>query len=388
MLFTVRMHELTLKPFTSRRPAVLAGLTILAVVGFVGVGHLVKRFQEQQKALARHLYRQGLTEQQTGKLELALEHFRAALDYDPDNFQYQLSLARTLRDSGRTEEAEAYLISLWERAPQNGAVNLALGRLAARQEHIDKVIQYYHNAIYGVWDSDPEQNRLNTWFELVEVLLRLNARPQAQAELMALSASLPPRPESAMRAADLFLQLQDYDHALAEYRRVVQLDHTNAKAAAGTAQAAFKMGRYRTAEHYLEIASKANPHDAQIADMLQTSKLVLQQDPFSRGLSVQERSDRIHIVLKQAGDRLETCMPASGAEANVPQQSNNLSQLKMQWVQMNRRLRRLGTAGESGLGDEVMDLVLQIEQQTTNCPRTVQDQALLLLAQSRAGVEQ
>src|SRR5579871_2600207 len=139
MFSAASMHELTLKPLTGRTPVVIAGLTILAILGFFGVGRLVNRFQEQQKALARHLYQRGFAEQQSGKLDLAVQNFRAALGYDPDNFQYQLSLARTLRDSGRTDEAEAYLISLWERSPQSGAVNLALGRLAARQGNVDRI---------------------------------------------------------------------------------------------------------------------------------------------------------------------------------------------------------------------------------------------------------
>jgi tetratricopeptide (TPR) repeat protein len=382
------MREFTLKPLAGRTPVVIAALTILAVVGFWGVTGLVNRFREQQKALAGHLYEQGLAEQQAGKPELALQHFRAALSYSPDNFQYELSLARTLRDSGRTGEAETYLISLWEHSPQDGAVNLALGRLAARQMAPDRIIQYYHNAIYGVWDSNAEQNRLNAWFELVEVLLHLNARTQAQAELIALSANLPPKPELQMHVADLFVQAQDYEHALAEYRRVLQLDRTNPNAAAGAARAAFKLGRYRTAERYLETASKANAHDAQIAQMLQISKLVLQQDPFSRGLSLDERARRIRTVLWAAGQRLDTCMSSQGTGSNPSVQVGSLSPLKAQWAQMNRRLRRLGRTGETGLADEVMDLVLQIEQQTADCASSTQDQALLLLAQNRAGVEQ
>jgi tetratricopeptide (TPR) repeat protein len=379
------MYGLSLKSFTGRTPLVIAGLTVLAVLGFLGVNRLVNRFQEQKKALARHLYQQGLAEQQSNP-ELALQHFRAALSYSPDNFQYELSLARTLRDSGRTAEAEAYLISLWERTPQNGAVNLALGRLAARQANIEKIIQYYHNAIYGVWDSDPENNRLNAWFELVELLLHLNARPQAQAELIALSVNVPPRPDLLMRVADLFAQAQDYDHALATYARVLQLDRANAKASTGAAQAAFKLGRYRTAERYLETANKANPGNAQIAEMLRTSKLILGQDPFSRGLSPQERSRRIRTVLAESGKRLDECIRSQAGGSSAP--SANLPSLKMEWEQMNRRLRRLGFAGESGLADEVMDLVLRIEQQTTGCASSTEDQALLLLAQSRAGVEQ
>jgi len=381
------MHELTLKPFTGRTPLVIAGLTIVAVLGFLGVSRLSNRFQEQKKALARHLYQRALAEQQSNP-EVALQHFRTALSYSPDNFQYELSLARTLRDTGRTDEAETYLISLWERAPQNGAVNLALGRLAVRESRIDKVIQYYHNAIYGVWDSDPEQKRLDAWFELAEVLLRLNARPQAQAELIALSVNLPPKPESLLHLADFFFQTQDYDHALSEYGRVLQLDRTNPEAVTGAAQAAFKLARYRTAEHYLETASKVNANNPQITQMLTISKLILEQDPFSRGLSPQERSHRIRTVLGQAGERLDTCFKSQASGSNAGAPSNYLPALRTQWEQMNRMLRRLGSKGESGLADEVMDLALRIEQQTADCPSTTEDQALLLLAQSRAGVEQ
>jgi tetratricopeptide (TPR) repeat protein len=386
--YLLPMHEPTLNPITGRTPVVIAALTIIALLGFLGVSRLVNRFQEQEKALARHLYEQGLAEQQAGKPELALEPFRAALTYSRDNFQYQLSLARALRDSGRTDEAETYLISLWERSPQNGAVNLALGRLAARQKNLDKIIQYYHNAIYGVWDSNPEHNRLNAWFELVEVLLRLNARPQAQAELIALSANLPPNSELFLHAADLFAQAQDYEHALAVYRKVLHLDRLNPSAASGAGEAAFKLGRYRTAARYLELAARANPQDAQIAQMLQISNLILEQDPFTRGISMDERNRRIRAVFDAAGERLDTCMNSKSRESSLSGQTDPLPPLKAQWTQMKRRLIRLGRTGESGLADEVMDLVLQIEQQTASCSATPQDQVLLLLAQNRAGVEQ
>lgn len=376
------------KLVTGRTPMVLVTLTVLACLGFWAVGRLTKRFQEQQKALARHLYQQGSLEQHAGQLDLAVEHFRAALTYSPENFQYQLSLARTLRDSGRTDEAEAYLISLWERSPQDGAVNLALGRLAVRQRKLDKIIQYYHNAIYGVWDANPAQNRLNAWFELVQNLLNLGARPQAQAELIALDAGLPTRADLLLRVSDLFAQAQDSEHALAEYRRVLQLDRANNEAAAGAGEAAFNLGRYRTAERYLEEASKVSAQDQRIVQMLQVSKLILEEDPFSREVTLQERSHRVRTVFEQAGRRLENCVNwKQGASASAGP-ADTLPGLKVQWGDLNRRLRRLGCAGQSGLADEVMDLVLKIEQETAACASDANDEALRLLAQNRNGVEQ
>jgi len=371
----------------SRPAVVIAWLTVLAVMGFAAVTRLSNRFNEQQKALARHLYERGLAEQQAGQPEKAVEHFRAALSYDHDNFQYQLSLARALRDTGRTGEAETYLVSLWERSPQDGAVNLALGRLAEREGQLDKTIQYYHNAIYGVWPSDPDQKRFNAWFELIDFLLRQNAKPQAQAELITLSASLPHRPELELRVADLFMRAQDYSNAFLAYQRVLQGDHGEPQALAGAGEAAFHLARYRTAARYLSAAEAQNPEDSQSAQTLEISKTILAVDPFGRGVSAGERLRRIRSIFEEGGKRIDACATSS-VNPNPGTNPPAVSPLKANWLDMKKKLARLGPNGESGLADEVMDLILQIEQQTESCGATPQDQALLLLAQNRAGVEQ
>ena len=104
-----------MKLLTRRPPVIVAGLVLVTVLAFLGVNRLVNRFREQEKALARHLYERGMEAQSAGQPERAVEGFRAALGYAHDNFDYQLSLARALRDTGRTAESETYLINLWER---------------------------------------------------------------------------------------------------------------------------------------------------------------------------------------------------------------------------------------------------------------------------------
>ncbi|HTZ95728.1 MAG TPA: tetratricopeptide repeat protein [Terriglobales bacterium] len=373
------MPQVTLKPITSRPPAVIASLAVLAIFGFIGVTKLVNRFGEQQKALARHLYQRALEDQKDGKPDLAVEHFRDALVYSPDNFEYRLQLARALRDTGRTEEAEAYLVSLWERAPQDGAVNLALGRLAARQNSIDKALQYYHNAIYGVWSSDADDRRLQAWFELIEFLLKENARPQAEAELITLSAELPPRTDLRLRVADLFATTQLYERALAEYSQVLKVDDRNERALAGAGEAEFKLGHFRDAERYLGELSAANSQDSQVARMLEVSREVLARDPFRGYISIEERNQRLRGIFEDAGKRLESCM----ASENGKPQAAGLSALETQWNDMKRELVRLRSSREAGLPNRVMDLVLKIEQQTQICPPSATDEALMLLAQNR-----
>ncbi|HXX27653.1 MAG TPA: tetratricopeptide repeat protein [Terriglobales bacterium] len=383
------MRKPALEPITSRPPVVIALLVLLALVGLFCVGRLVHHFQQEEKALARQLYWRSLREQVAGKEDLAIQHFRAALSYDRDNFEYQLALARALVDSGRTQEAESYLIGLWERFPQNGEVNLALGRLAAKEKSLDRAIQYYHNAIYGLWVSDAEQNRVQAWFELIRVLIGLGARQQAEAELLSLSANVPPNAEMELRTANLFAEVQDYEHALTEYRRALGSDPTNAAALAGAGEAAYKLSRYRTAAGYLEAAAKARPQDAQLTQLLRTSQLVLENDPFNRRISRVERDRRLRKIFQDAGQRLDACIEAGAPQtSNSPTSSDLMSPLKGRWTKMKSKLGLLGTSRESDLPDEIMDLVLQIEQQTTACGMTAKDQALLLLAENRAGVEQ
>ena len=121
-------------------PVILLLLTLAAVAGFAAVSHLVARYNANQQSRGRKLYQQGLADAAASRYDDAINVFRAALTCDPTNSQYQLSLARALRDSNdprRLDEAESYLIALWQRAPQDAAVNLALARVAAHRGSIE-----------------------------------------------------------------------------------------------------------------------------------------------------------------------------------------------------------------------------------------------------------
>lgn len=383
------MNVAGLKSITRRPPVILAALLVVAVLAFAGVNRLVNRFHEQEKALARHLYDRGLQAQTSGNPEAALGDFRAALGYSHDNFQYQLSLARALRDTGRTAEAETYLISLWERTPQEGPVNLALGRLFAREKLFDKAIQYYHNAIYGLWPSDADTRRRDAEFELIEFLLQHKDYPQAQAELITTAAGLPHVSSLRLRVADLFAKAQDNQHALEQYEEVLRMDHANQAALYGAGQAAFELGHHRVAHEYLETAVKADPQNTQARQLLATTTEVLQSDPFARHISDAERLQRMRSAFRIAGDRLDSCAKDKSIDLSPTIPPAGLSSLKAQWVEMKPKLQALGRPGDGGMLDSVMDLVYEIERQTQGACGNPEgsDQALLLLSQDHSGAE-
>jgi tetratricopeptide (TPR) repeat protein len=376
-------------------PMILLVLTLAAATGFAAVSHLVTRYTANQQSRGRKLYQQGLEAAKAEHSDDAIATFRAALTCDPANSQYQLSLARALRDSNdpqRLDEAESYLIALWQRTPQDAAVNLALARVAAHRGSIEDATRYYHNAMYGVWNSDPDGNRNKARIELIQFLLKKNARAEADSELIALAAALPPDPNAHLQAAQLFKQAQDYAGALAQYEQVLRFEPGNDAALAGAGEAAYRSGDYTLAQHYLHSAVSINPADAKSRQLLESADLILLANPFHRHISDAERNRRIAIAFTQAEDRLTACAKQIGVDLNATDSAagSQLPGLQSRWLAAKPSLRSLRSPAETDLPDTIMDVVFQIEQQTfaiCGLPQGV-DLALLLISQKREASSQ
>ena len=376
-------------------PVILLVLTLAAATGFAAVSHLVFRYNANQQSRGRKLYAQGLSAANAAHYDEAIAAFRAALTCDPTNSQYQLSLARALRDSNdprRLDEAESYLIALWQRAPQDAAVNLALARVAAHRGSIEDATRYYHNAMYGVWNSDPDSNRNKARIELIQFLLKKGASANAESELMALAASEPADPASRLQTAQLFMQAQDYAGALTQYREVLRLDPSNSSAVKGAGEAAYRSGNYVTAQRYLQAAVNANPQDANARQLLATTDLVLRANPFHSHISDAERNRRITAAFGQAEKRLIECAQQKGVDLNAGgiSPASPLATLQSRWTATKPSLAHLRSPGETDLPDTIMDVVFQIEQQTAAMcgPPQGFDLALLLISQKREAAVQ
>jgi tetratricopeptide (TPR) repeat protein len=370
-------------------PVVLLILTLAASVSFAAVSHLVARFTANQQSRGRKLYAQGLAEASAGRLDDAIGAFRAALTCEPTNSQYQLSLARALRDSNdprRLDEAESYLIALWQRAPQDAAVNLALARVAAHRGSIEDATRYYHNAMYGVWNADPEANRSKARIELIQFLLQQGARDKAASELMALATALPPDPAAHLQAAKLFGKAKDDAGELAQYEEVLRFDPANSAALAGAGEAAYRSGDYLAARRYLQAAVNANPSDSDSRQLLETTDLILHNDPFLSHISDAERNRRITAAFAQAEKRLTECAQQTNVDLKTATPAATpLASLQSLWSEAKPDLARLRSPAETDLPDALMEVVLQIERQTASTCGQPQglDLALLRISQKR-----
>ena len=381
-------------PSGRREALILFTLLAISISALAAVSALVSRFEAWQNRLAQHMKQQGELAFAAGQSGLAITFFRSALTFSRNDPVALLKLAECLRAENRLDESEAYLHTLWDREPQDATVNLELARLATRRGQINDALRYYHNAIYGIWSSAPLHNRIAARFEVIEFLLRQNAVPQAQSELIAMQPDLPPNSHLHTRVAELFQSIGDNRDAESEFQLALKLDRRNVPAAAGAGRAAFRLGHYRTAILYLDAAvAKARP-DQETEDMLESARLVLATDPFLRNLSAIEREERILRAYRAASLRLESCRKAQSAAPtsaglNGAPSSTPLENLVARERQLRSQMRPALLDRNPELPAAAMSFAFEVEDETAQLcgdPAPL-DRALLLIARNREGVE-
>ena len=172
------------------REAVL--LTALASLGIMfGVTEAAVGFyRTKQSQLAQMWFQRGTSALAAQKPKEAIQDFRNALNYAPNNSTYQLRLAQAFAAANQIDAAESYLFDLWSRQPGSGEINLELAQLEARRGNPDAA-RYFDNAIYGVWESHPEEHRWQARMQLFQFYRSVGNTGQAQAELLAMAADTP-----------------------------------------------------------------------------------------------------------------------------------------------------------------------------------------------------
>lgn len=373
-----------LRFYLRQKPVMLGWLTGIAIVFFLLVAELTQIYQNQRQSIGTRWFDRGVAELKAEHYEAAVGDFRAALLYSRDNYTYQLNLAEALLGMNHTAEASAYLLNLWDRQPEDGLVNLALARIAAQRGQTQQAVRYYHDAVYAAWPRDQEPQRRQARLELIDLLLRNGAKDQAQAELIAMAANTEGNPAIQQLLGELFIRADDYEHALTIFRQLVKSNPRDSKALAGAGQAAYELGQYPLAEHYLQEAVKRNPNDSQSAERLKITQTVLRMDPFRSQVTPSERDRLVVQAFTIAGQRLEKCaVPSGDAGAG----GNSKSALSDQWSALKPQITERALQRNPDLSEQAMDLVFKIEQQSSqSCGApTGPDLALLLISNLHEG---
>lgn len=371
-------------PIPLRREAVtLVFLCGLSIVLFIGVTALSQLFHAQQGALSDRWAARGQQDLSNSRFAAAADDFHAALRYSHDSYSQQLGLAEALIGMKRIDEADVYLVNLWQQEPENGIVNRELARIAAGKGDRVRALRYYHNAIYAIWPGAEEKERLNTRWELIKYLLSIQSTTDAQSELIALGAEVGDSPSQQAHLGSYFLRVQDGPHALAAFRIALKAEPHDPNLLAGAGEAAFTQGDYTQAHHYFSGVLARRPGDSEATARQNLINAVLSMDPFRRDNSDAERVRALQTDLGVAGQRLASCPAiASLPSATQPSQTLQAAYTKLKAGATAGSLRR-----DSELGTAIMELLFEVEHQAnTRCGAgSTADQAILLISKLHEG---
>ena len=374
------------------REALLLTYVVLLVLLFSLTAFVARTYHKRIHTFADEWFAKGEAAFQSGDLTAALNDYRNALVYAPNNLVFQFHLARALGAAGRREEARSYLINLLTESPGSGEINLELARIAAQEGAAPDAIRFYHNAIYGVWESDPLLMRWRVRRELCEYLLSGGDENDALPELMALSQEVPP--DDGARGDDVGgLQLRAglWSRALDEFRTVLLHDRRDDEALAGAGRAAFELGQYTEALDYFDRLTPGKFAQPDLAGMIETSRSVESASPFLPGLSPTERAKRAAEALTQAESRLTSCAQKEGeslSEAPAQTEPEKLyatsREMSLQWSAevLERHPERV---------DAAMSFVFQVETAADQQCGEAQggpDHILALIGQTRGASAQ
>lgn len=293
-----------------RSRTIFLSLLLLALAPmFAATGTIVRLFHSKQARIAAAWHAAGDSNLRAGESAAAISDYRNALLYAPDDAQVQLELAKALLRQGRPSEAQNYLARLRASDPENSAVALELARIAAKSGDTAAAVPYYHEAIYGRWDSNVRENRLAARTELVAYLLDRGRTEPARAEALAMAAENPADGGVHTLAGTFLMSAGDAQSALNEFRRAVALGSHEEAAAAGAARAAMRLGRFHDAAHYFSLAEEDNSRGENIIREHAIAARAAELDPFAAQITAGERQGRILKLFAVAEARARSCFP-------------------------------------------------------------------------------
>ncbi|HXN64583.1 MAG TPA: tetratricopeptide repeat protein [Candidatus Acidoferrales bacterium] len=383
----------------SRETVLLLSVGILFLF-FTVTGFFSRFYHQTERSLARHWYSYGQTALAAGHSADAIQDFRTAMIYSRENGDtsganndYDLHLAEALAEEGRLDEARSYLLALEEQAPGNATVNLELARLAARQNDVTAASRYYNAAIFGAWDANPTERRRQTRIEYAKFLKDRGAVADAQAQLIAMAAALPPDPTLHVQAGNLLLDAGENDQAMVQFTQALRLDRAAPGALRGAGVAAYRQGNYKDAARYLVGANRENELAGSDREMLETASAVVSLDPFAEGLSVAERARLAAADFNVALERLKDCAKSKDIDLQNPSPAvpSPLQQLNAQATAELPHATEQQLVAHSDDVTALMNLVFQMEaaaDQQCGAAPPGSNAALVLLGRSHSGVGQ
>ena len=373
----------------------LFSLTLITVAIAVLTYFFFHSFAEHRSVLEKRWYERGQIAMAQHHPAEAVEDFRSALSFTSTNSQYQMSLAEALAASGRTQEAAAYFATLHDAEPGDGYLNLQLARLAVRRGNSQQAIEYYQDALNGLWHGQGTERRLQIRLELAQYFISLGRPIEAQGQLLAAEGNSLDNPAALFQIANLLRRADDPTDALTTYQRVER--HRNAAPAQVLAslraesEIAASIGQYKRAAQALtrymtrlrQHPSAGTPQQNRaVEQQLEKYQRMLQLIPLD-SLPPSQHDARILHDANIAHQRYQSCLQHLQSH-NDPNATNpDLLALGTQWTQLGSPNAH-ALEGDAALQDRMTSWIAQTEILTAKVcgPPTGDDALLLQIAQT------
>jgi len=299
---------------------------LAAIVGLLLFDTALARVDvAERKAYAGREFATGQQLIAQGKVEAAIEHLRTASTLDGDNSAYGVALAQAILADGRPTEADQMLLPLLERNETDGATNLAMARVLAKEGKLDKAKSYYHRAIYGLWPGSADKSRTAARFELIDLLARANAKQELLSELLPIQDDTTNDLEQRKRIAHLFVVAGSPARAVVIFREILHRDSKDADAFVGLAEAALSLGDFATARTDLLAAQKLMPEDSSsLKGRIALTDSVISLDPTQSGLALPEQVRRSRNLVQMTLASVRKCLGVQAPQVAVALDSATL----------------------------------------------------------------
>jgi tetratricopeptide (TPR) repeat protein len=299
---------------------------LAAIVGLLLFDTALARVDvAERKAYAGREFATGQQLIALGKVEAAIEHLRTASTLDGDNSAYGVALAQAILADGRPTEADQMLLPLLERNETDGATNLAMARVLAKEGKLDKAKSYYHRAIYGLWPRGAEKSRTAARFELIDLLARANAKQELLSELLPIQDDTTNDLAQRKRIAHLFVVAGSPARAVVIFREILHRDSKDADAFVGLAEAALSLGDFATARTDLLAAQKLMPEDSSsLKGRIALTDSVISLDPTQSGLTLPEQVRRSRNLVQTTLASVRKCLGVQAPQVAVALDSATL----------------------------------------------------------------
>ena len=222
-------------------------------------------FDNRRIERGRAHYNLAKTASDYGSYPEAIEHYREALLHIRGDSAYRRGLAVALYQAERYQEAETQLRNLRAVDPTDAVVNRLLARTSVRAGNLDEAVNFYRTAVYGRWPSDPEENRIETRFELVELLESLPGR-RAVNELLAVIQEEPASRRLTRRVTTRLLENGASEDALRLLERLRRQGVSDGRLHADIARARFGVNDFQGAQASLQSALRAGTRSEELTE--------------------------------------------------------------------------------------------------------------------------